>query len=457
MQRRTKFIIPAALLAAAICLFAALRFLPPRHVTLRFDVGGEQTALELEPGSSADVSGLETAPEGQRFICWLGPDGNPADPELPAERSASYTALLAPLPSQDPRPWLEYDELGRLRPDELISGAELARGVSALFDGAFEPEGLDELHIVSQRDLAFSLRSVVPAEELEPLDSTEPMTRLEAASAIAALAGLEPGRPETAPAPDLAADREGAAALAACADPAGAVSYKPGPVIADGGVYYVDESGLFVTNAEIGGLRFGADGCCRGLRLTPGFVNIAGYLYYVEADGSLAADTDIGGLHFAADGRYTSGSEELDGLVAGILSGICAENESREGRLYAAYVYVRDGFQYLRRNFYTLGETGWELEEALTMLTTGRGNCYNYAAAFWALARGLGYDAEAVSGTLGWDYDRHGWVVIYDEAGTRLTYDPETEMAYIRDGDRPRNMFAMSPAYAAGWNYHYGA
>ena len=30
-------------------------------------------------------------------------------------------------------------------------------------------------------------------------------------------------------------------------------------------------------------------------------------------------------------------------------------------------------------------------------------------------------------------------------------------MAYIRDGDRPRNMFAMSPAYAAGWNYHYGA
>ena len=123
----------------------------------------------------------------------------------------------------------------------------------------------------------------------------------------------------------------------------------------------------------------------------------------------------------------------------------------------AAYDYVRDGFQYLRRNFYDLGETGWEVEEALTMLSTGRGNCYNYAAAFWALARGLGYDAQAISGTMGWDYERHGWVVIYDESGTRLTYDTETEMAYRRDGVYNRDMFAMSPAFAAGWNYKYGA
>lgn len=457
MDRNSKFTIFAVLLLFAVGLFAAVWFAGPRHVTLNFYVDGERTTMELEPGSLVDASALETAPEGMRFICWLSADGNPADLELLVERSASYTAQLAPLPVRDLEPWLEYDELGRLHPDELICGSELARGVSALFDGNFHSADLEELVIVSQRDLAFSLRKMVPEEELAHLDSAEPMTRLEAASVIAALAGLELAAPEMAPAPDLAADRDGAAALAACADPDGAVSYRPGPAIINGGIYFVDETGLFVTDAEIGDLYFGEDGRCIDVSLSPGFVNIAGYLYYVEEDGSFAAEKEIGGISFGADGRYTSGSEELDGLVAGILSDICEENDTREDMLYAAYVYVRDGFQYLRRNFYALGETDWEMDEALTMFTTGRGNCYNYAAAFWALARGLGYDAKAISGTLGWDYERHGWVVIYDENGTRLTYDAETEMAYIRDGDPPRNMFAMSPAYAAGWNYRYGA
>ena len=90
------------------------------------------------------------------------------------------------------------------------------------------------------------------------------------------------------------------------------------------------------------------------------------------------------------------------------------------------------------------------------MLTTGRGNCYNYAAAFWALARGLGYDARAVAGTMGWDYEPHAWVDIDDAEGNRLTYDCETEMAYRRDGEYGKDMFAMSRWFAAGWNYYYG-
>ena len=90
------------------------------------------------------------------------------------------------------------------------------------------------------------------------------------------------------------------------------------------------------------------------------------------------------------------------------------------------------------------------------MFSTGRGNCYNYAAAFWALARGLGYDAVAVSGTMGWDYEPHGWVTIVNAEGERLTYDCETEMAYRRDGEYGKDMFAMVWWFAAGWNYYYG-
>lgn len=439
-----------------LCAAAAAVWGRARPVELSFDVDGEVTVLELARGECADTSALEAAAAGGgRFICWLDGEGNEAEPGLPAGGSAAYTALIAPPLTQNLKPWLSRDELGRALPDRLISGAELAEGAAALFDGALDASELASLKIAGERDLAYALRRAFRAEELEGLDGTEPLTRLEAAVLITRLAGLEPETPERAPAPDLPADRPGAAALAACLDPAGEISYDEGPALINGELYYV-EDGLFVTDALAAGLYFDARGRCELPELEPGFVNLAGYLYCVGEDGAFVKNAEAGGLMFGADGRYSSGSAELDDHVAAVLADICAENESREDMLYAAYLYVRDGFQYLRRNFYTLGETGWEVEEALTMFETGRGNCYNYAAAFWALARGLGYDAVAVSGTLGWDYDRHGWVVIYDEDGTRLTYDVETEMAYRRDRVYTKNMFAMSPAYAAGWNYKYG-
>lgn len=91
------------------------------------------------------------------------------------------------------------------------------------------------------------------------------------------------------------------------------------------------------------------------------------------------------------------------------------------------------------------------------MLTTGRGNCYCYAAAFWALARGLGYDATAVAGTVGYDRDPHGWVIMYDEDGARITYDVELEMAYrYNRHNYTTDMYAMSPIKAAQWSYVYG-
>ncbi len=140
-----------------------------------------------------------------------------------------------------------------------------------------------------------------------------------------------------------------------------------------------------------------------------------------------------------------------------MLEPICAEYETREEMLRAAYLYVRDSFTYLRRNYYNVGDDGWQIDEALTMFTTGRGNCYCYAAAFWALARGLGYDATAVAGTVGWDRDPHGWVIMYDDDGNRVTYDVELEMSYRVNRHRyDVDMYAMNSWKAAQWNYIYG-
>lgn len=152
-----------------------------------------------------------------------------------------------------------------------------------------------------------------------------------------------------------------------------------------------------------------------------------------------------------------SGREPLSRLeAAALLGGLYVDERgvpapSASGRAAAPDLDPgRDSFTYLRRNYYESGETGWETAEALTMLSTGRGNCYNYAAAFWALARGLGYDAEAVSGTISRRGQPHGWVMI-----DGLYYDLETEMAYRRDGVYDRHMFAMDEVRASQWSYSF--
>lgn len=185
-------------------------------------------------------------------------------------------------------------------------------------------------------------------------------------------------------------------------------------------------------------------------------MNVDGWLYFVR-DGSFVRSETVNGLYLGADGRYSSGSKELDELVARTLDEICAGGGSRDELLREAYLYVRDSFDYLRRNYYEVGADGWQTDEALTMLTTRRGNCYCYAAAFCALARGLGYDATAVAGTVGYARSPHGWVIMYDSEGTRIVYDVELEMAYIYDrGIENADFYALEPLRAYRWSYVYG-
>ena len=79
------------------------------------------------------------------------------------------------------------------------------------------------------------------------------------------------------------------------------------------------------------------------------------------------------------------------------------------------------------------------------MYSTGRGNCYCYAAAFWAAARALGFDAKIVSGTYGNTDAPHGWVEIL-RGGERYTYDVEIEMAVRRDRGGDPDLYEMTDA-----------
>ena len=181
----------------------------------------------------------------------------------------------------------------------------------------------------------------------------------------------------------------------------------------------------------------------RSERPEDGFRWVDGYLYCVDEDGYFLKNRYLGSLFFGPDGRYASGSPELDDYVAALIRAHTDDTMTRKERLRAVYEYTRDSFKYLIRNYYFIGDTGWQLQEALTMFSTGKGNCYCYAAVFWAAARGLGYDAKIVSGTVT-DGKPHGWVEIWED-GQRITYDVELEMSYHqRNGTKNSDFFSMT-------------
>ena len=179
------------------------------------------------------------------------------------------------------------------------------------------------------------------------------------------------------------------------------------------------------------------------LRYEEGPVIVGTDLYYINAAGRPVTLGTAGGLYFGADGRYTSGDQEIDGYVRAALQEIIEPDMSREEMLHAAFNYTRDGFTYLKRNYYSIGDTGWTLEEGRTMFRTGLGNCYCYTSVFYYLARQLGYDATAISGVVGHDRSPHGWVEI-DFDGVTYIFDTELEMAYRKKGVTSYNFYMMS-------------
>ncbi len=214
-------------------------------------------------------------------------------------------------------------------------------------------------------------------------------------------------------------------------------------------VYFPDVSPAYWAWGDI---QTAASGGGFEYRPEPGFLSTDGDLYYVDEEGYFLKNAFVGSLLFSADGRYTSGSTELDGYVREVLRKVTDDTMTRDDKLYQAYLYVRDNFTYLRRNYYRTGDVGWQLQEALTMYSTGQGNCYCYASAFWAAARQLGYDAKIVSGTYGPTRAPHGWVEMMRD-GARYTYDVEIEMVSLLPKHRWQNMFAMDDRVRMGHSY----
>ena len=128
-------------------------------------------------------------------------------------------------------------------------------------------------------------------------------------------------------------------------------------------------------------------------------------------------------------------------LLDEAIAACTTQDMTPEQMLRACYDYVRS-YKYLGRNAAFGSDVKTPpyeklMEFAEKILSTGKGDCYNFAASFCLLSRRLGFEAACIIGECGyvwnWRPIAHGWVEITKD-GQTLLYDPQIENYNIRAG-----------------------
>lgn len=397
---------------------------------ISFDIRGQvqtQTVIEEECPRIPDLP-----TDGPDFVGWKNAEGQMVDPgRMVATEDATYTAVFQPMLTNR-SPYLFMDANGMLRPDDVMTYGEVKQALAALHSSeeqVYYPDMPGDNEKVTNRGTHTILSWFYGRDNL-PQMPDEYVTRAQFAVAMDQMLGWPTSGRVTVTGElpkDVSMDRPDLEAILRAS-----VAYTDDP---NGKTW--QELDLPTSYA-------------------PGFVNIDGYLYCVEEDGTFLRDADKGVLHFDGNGRFTLGDAELDTQIAEYLKGVVEgnPNATRLDLLRIAFDHCYQDFKYLRKASYPMGKTGWEIEDAKDMLESGRGNCYGFAALFWAYARMLGYEARAVSGTCTDTDQAHGWVIINID-GEDYFFDPQWQYAYIDRGVTNKDMFQIPMNRIDYWTYKW--
>ena len=393
--------------------------------TVEYCLGDNILQSESVPFGGAPAAAA-VLPEGLFLVAWTDKTGERVDPAAePVKADTVYYALARPVLNSNAA-FLFPDEYGLLRPESTMTRGECAA----------------------------ALRALAPEEFLDPAlpaspdaEGDGPLTREEFKAVLEALFDPEAVGPVLDALPETESENTTRAEFAY------GVSRLLGKENAAEDVYYPDVPPAHWASAEL--LAAAGSGTLTKESLVSmtrdGFLWFGGYLYRLGEDGFFLTDEESDGLYYDKNGRYTSGSAELDGYVAQTLSDFMTPGAARLDDLKAVYYHVKNDFLYLTRNYYDSGATGWDIDEALTIFRTNKGNCYCYAGAFCALARGLGYNARTYSGSIGIENQPHAWTEITLD-GKIYICDPEIEMNYWLLQMYTDN-FMMLRENSLGWNY----
>ena len=409
----------------------------PEPCTVSFTVLGTTVSRQTVTAGQSPES-FAPAFYGVRITGWVDENGQALDPfSTPVTADTGYTAVAYPELTAHV-PYLLPDSSGLLLPDSPLTGDALSEALHALAaPGAADffpalPAGSEP---VAQEQLVEILGSFFDADAVAaafPQDLT--LTRAAFAQGMHSLLGLSEdecvvlGEDAVIPA-DVTMERGDALYLLEAS-----VAHTP------------DSAGVAWTEVE---LPSGQE---------PGFVLTDGWLYYVQENGYLLRDGSLGDLYFGADGRYTCGDAVLDQTVATLLNEFILENPeaTRFELLRVAFDYCHQTFGYRRSwdDHPAKGSHGWEIQRAKDIFESGKGNCYGFAAAFWALARGLGYEARAISGVVLSDEQPHSWCFIEFD-GLDYIFDPQWQFDYTRREIYEYDMFYLPSNDIYYWGYQW--
>ena len=192
-------------------------------------------------------------------------------------------------------------------------------------------------------------------------------------------------------------------------------------------------------------------------RYEEGLFFIGTALHCVDAQGSALINESYGNFDFGPDGVITTGNAELDAYVQATFRelGLDPNALETEATLRTVFNYVTYHNSYLRLHYYEVGDTSWVNDEAYQMFTQHKGNCYNYAAQFYVLAKALGYDAVIYSGTIDPDPTPHAWVEIEFD-GVPYIFDTELEFTQVTIAHHGSSYFKAPYPKVETWYYFRG-
>ena len=187
-----------------------------------------------------------------------------------------------------------------------------------------------------------------------------------------------------------------------------------------------------------------------------GFFFVGTALHCAGSNGSALVNESYGSFDFGPDGVITTGMPELDALVQAKLQELELDPATmeRDYMLRRCYDNVTYHNAYLSVKHYEVGDISWVNDEAYHMLTVRKGNCYNFSAEFYVLARALGYDAVIYSGTVNLK-NPHAWVEIEFD-GVPYVFDTELEYTQHIMAHSTACYFKLPYERVKGWYYFRG-
>lgn len=117
-----------------------------------------------------------------------------------------------------------------------------------------------------------------------------------------------------------------------------------------------------------------------------------------EIPGEHFVHTEYGLMWRLADGSLLKPESDIMKHTAAVIEACTSKNMSQKQQLKRCFDFLVQAVAYERSMETPTGN--WTGSYAVDILETGKGNCYNYAAAFAYIAKGLGYETKVCTGTV---------------------------------------------------------